>query len=277
MLFTTRSICAGYEKFFAEINADLIRSQQLFCPEMEPDLMKITGGWATCDGIDAYNTQVIGWGANGEVSDDEIDQVLKFYENKPGRVRIEISCFADRTLIMRLENRGFRVRGWIVTAGKDIIEEDKNFEFKSPFKCFLATEKDEEVWVDTMNRGFLDNEDGELDPGLLPMGKAVFRSESIIPFIAYEGDKAVASSSLTVKDNIACLVAATTLPSFRRKGAQRDMQKIRIAHAAKMGAKTLLFEGLPGTESLHNAYKRGITALYSSVVLAREEIDNLVF
>jgi len=275
--FVTRETCAKYESFFADLNHNMVMVQQKMTPEMNADALKVTGGWATFDGIGAFNTQIVGWGSSADVSDSEIEKVLEFYEGKPGNVKIELSMLSDSTLVSRLEDRGYRVRGWVVTAGKELREQVNPKESEDPFEFRLIEEKEENVWAETMIRGFENNEYGEIDKDVLKLSRVTSRCESHLPFIALENGRPVGAALLSVEGDLAYLVGASTIPSYRRRGIQTGLQKARIALAIQMGAKTLLFNGFPGTESLHNAYRQGMTSLYTSVLLSRHPIDNLAF
>ncbi len=266
-----------YEDLNTKNNIEIIENLQKLAPELNADFIRVSGGAALYDGCDAWNCGVTGWGAIDDVPDDEIDRVFKFYKDRPCNFRVSLSTMADPTLINRLEDRGLRVRGFIVTAGRDLIEEDLTFEQKSPFEIRVASRDEEMIWCETLNRGFMSEEDSDIEANYTIMSQAAFRTKSTIPILAFENEKAVAAAVLTVEDGIAHLVAAATLPSFRSRGAQTDLQKFRIAYGAKMGAKELLFEGVPGATSFFNAQKQGLDTLFTSAILSKNPIKDLVF
>jgi Acetyltransferase (GNAT) family len=266
-----------YETLNVRDNVDIIRNLQKIAPYLNADYLQVNGGAATYDGCDAWNCHVTGWGSVDTISDDEIDRVFEFYRERPCNFRVQLSTLADPTLICRLEDRGLRVRGYVVTAGRDITEKDLKFVRRSPFDIRVANSDEEMVWCETLNRGFMSDEDVELDANVMAMSQAAFRTESTIPFLAFENGKAVAGAVLAVEEGVAHLVAAATLPSFRGRGAQTDIQKARIAYGAERGATELLFEGMPGSTSFFNAQKQGLDTLFTSTILSIDPIDNLVF
>jgi len=84
---------------------------------------------------------------------------------------------------------------------------------------------------------------------------------------AFDGDEMVACGLLFLRDGVAQLSGAATLPSHRGQGAQSALMKVRIEEAGRLGAKWVCAE--TGSEtlenpnaSLHNMYRNGLELLY---------------
>jgi len=84
---------------------------------------------------------------------------------------------------------------------------------------------------------------------------------------AFDGEEIVACGMLFLKNGVAQLSGAATLPSHRGRGAQSALMKVRIEEAARLGAEWVCSE--TGSEtpenpnpSLHNMYRAGFDLLY---------------
>ena len=92
-------------------------------------------------------------------------------------------------------------------------------------------------------------------------------ADGLTTYAAFDGNEIVATSTLCVRDELASLCGAATLPAGRGRGAQSAMMARRIADANALGVRWIGTE--TGTEtpedpnpSLHNMRRLGFTELY---------------
>lgn len=86
-------------------------------------------------------------------------------------------------------------------------------------------------------------------------------------FMAFDGNKAVAASSLFVRQNIGWLGIGGTMPTHRRKGGQGALMAHRIQHAAALGCEWVITETGEDTPaqpnpSFHNMLRTGFQLAY---------------
>jgi len=107
----------------------------------------------------------------------------------------------------------------------------------------------------------------EMPDALLPLAEAQTAAEGWTTYAAFDSDNVVATGALFLHDGTAQLAGAATLPSHRGRGAQLALMAVRIAEAARLGARWITAE--TGSEtpeepnpSLHNMRRAGLEELY---------------
>lgn len=118
-----------------------------------------------------------------------------------------------------------------------------------------------DTFLDVMARGF------SLPPDLMVMGRGVLGRAGWTHYLAWDGSVPVASASLHLQGGYAWLGNATTLPDWRRRGAQLALVARRVTDAARAGAHTVftqVAEDLPSTPnpSEHNMRRAGFQVAY---------------
>jgi hypothetical protein len=86
-------------------------------------------------------------------------------------------------------------------------------------------------------------------------------------YLARIDGQVAGAASLFVHGNIAFLSGATTLPPFRRRGAQTALLARRLDDAARLGCALACVVTAPGTRSQANAQRGGFSLLYARAVL----------
>jgi GNAT superfamily N-acetyltransferase len=76
-----------------------------------------------------------------------------------------------------------------------------------------------------------------------------------------EGE-AIASGILAIKNGIAVLGGASTIPAFRRQGAQAALLQARLEYAADLGVELAMLVAGPGSSSQRNAERAGFRPAY---------------
>lgn len=86
-------------------------------------------------------------------------------------------------------------------------------------------------------------------------------------YLAFDGDQAVATGALNLRDHIGWLGVGSTLPSHRRRGAQGALMARRVRDGISLGCRWLVTEtgeDLPArpNPSYHNMLRTGFTLAY---------------
>ena len=89
-----------------------------------------------------------------------------------------------------------------------------------------------------------------------------------------EGEPA-AAAMLLIREGVAMLAGASTLPAFRNRGLQSALARARLASAASTGCDVATMGAQPGTSSQRNAERLGFRIAYTktAMVLARSDRD----
>ena len=84
-------------------------------------------------------------------------------------------------------------------------------------------------------------------------------------------DGAVAGgATLVIRDGVAGLFGASTLPAFRKRGVQTALLNKRMVHAAEAGCELAVCLAHPGGSSQRNVVRLGFDVLYSRVKFERD-------
>jgi GNAT superfamily N-acetyltransferase len=89
--------------------------------------------------------------------------------------------------------------------------------------------------------------------------------------IALEVDgRAVATGALNIQERIGLLAGASTIPEFRKKGAQRALLSARLRYAADAGCDLAMMGAEAGSGSQRNAERQGFRIAYTRVKWRRD-------
>jgi N-acetylglutamate synthase-like GNAT family acetyltransferase len=78
-------------------------------------------------------------------------------------------------------------------------------------------------------------------------------------------------ASLYLREGIAMLCGAATLPASRRRGVQSALLHARLAQARTAGCDLAVVTTQPGSKSQENVQKAGFELIYSRAILVRED------
>ena len=87
-------------------------------------------------------------------------------------------------------------------------------------------DEDRELFVRTFAEGW--SESTEYAEFMLEMARISAIAAGNAPFIADLGGQAVACGSLSIRDDVALFAGASTVPAFRRRGAQQALLEARL-------------------------------------------------
>ena len=106
-----------------------------------------------------------------------------------------------------------------------------------------------------------------VDPEIFGPMLAAAAPQGFEPFAAWDGQRLAAAGALFLQGNGAQLIGASTLPSYRRQGAQSALLRARIERAIDSGASWISTEATAGdngqsSSSLNNAERAGFQVRY---------------
>jgi GNAT superfamily N-acetyltransferase len=76
--------------------------------------------------------------------------------------------------------------------------------------------------------------------------------------------------TLILRDGVAGLFGASTLPAYRNRGVQTALLQTRIARAAQAGCDLVVCLAQPGSSSQRNVVRQGFSVLYTRVKFEKE-------
>lgn len=269
-MFADKKTSRRYYDFLATLQHHHIEKIKEMRPDSKAFSVPLSTGYSLADGAGTYITEISGWGfAEEPVSDEEIDTTLARYEAVGFKPHIELSPQADKTLMPRLEDRGFRLEEWLAGSGRPASEEDLNPALPAGI-LFRQAEPDEcEEWTRVLALGHFSKDEGEIDENTMDIGRAAFHHPWGVPFVAMIEGEMAGTAVVAVHDGIGYMMTASTLPRFRRRGVQRGLVLIRNAEAVRQGATELLHQSSINSSSNRNAMATGMEIRMVSAYLYR--------
>jgi len=108
----------------------------------------------------------------------------------------------------------------------------------------------------------LSSESPELVAVVKDLAPIMAQSEGAHCFVAELEDKPIAAGVLNLRNGIAVLGGASTIPTARRQGAQAALLQARLEYAAERGVDLAMLVAGPGTGSQRNAERQGFRPAY---------------
>lgn len=239
-------------------------------PESGAAVESIAGGFAVYCGANSPLTQAVGLGLNGGVSEEEFDRLEAFYKNKQEPVRVETCPLADASLIELFGKRGYRVTEFSNVMARPISQNDSAHEWPKPAPGITIEKAGRgqiDLWTLTVAQGFSEN--APVPQELFEVMKMFAQTPSAECYLARVDGKVAGGGTLAVRDGVAGLFGASTLPEFRKRGVQTALLHARLARAAEAGCEIAACIALPGSSSQRNMSRRGFLTLYTRVKFER--------
>ncbi len=253
--------------------------------EIVPDYEPVMGGVMSFLEPGSWANQACGVGLNGAVTEDEIERFVTYYTSRGVEPRVELSQFADPTLIAALGKRGFDLRQFETVLARPI---DPSEDVMGVAPAGMPTddrgrelviepvEPDDEAMV---LESFKVSMSGFMPPGYVPSEAEIGMHRKIVAhphadyLVARFGSDVVGAGGVEYpRDDeipVGVLFGVSVRSEFRRRGVQQAMILHRVKGAQERGAKVAIIHSLPGASTDRNAMRLGFAPCYTKVVLAK--------
>ena len=239
----------------------MARAARGLFPEREAVAIDVAGGVAAFVGEGSPINEAFGLGLSGEVSEEDVALLERFYEWRGARGKVGICPFAHPSLARILGERGWIPDGFENVLALPLVAED---EFPEPeIEVRLCTAEERDLWARVVAVSFA-------APALptrpeLDLAHIVAARESAALYLAWIDGEAVGAGELVVEDGVGWLSADTTLPPYRGRGVQQAVQVKRLRAAVEAGCDLAVTESQPGSGSQRNMERLGFRVLYTRV------------
>lgn len=228
---------------------------------------RIAGGFAVYCGPNSPVTQAVALGLQGPVSEEEFQQLENFYRSRSEPVRIETCPLADLTLFEHLGKHSYRATEFTNVMARPIHRGEEFTVYGNDVSVERVGEKQIDLWTLTVAQGFAEN---------LPVSQEildVMKMFALAPgnecYLARLDGKVAGGATLSLRDRVAGLFGASTLPACRKRGVQTALLAARLARAAEAGCELAACLAQPGSISQRNILRSGFQVLYTRVKYER--------
>lgn len=190
---------------------------------------------------------------------DYIDRMIDFYLTRDRKAQFEIvPSRADRNLLEALSERGFYQFG--VHTSLYIEPAEYGDDSRDHISIHELREDQFELYAAIHCRGTGLSDDGI--PYVAENNKVLYTRPGWKFYVAYIDDKPAAVGVMHMKDRIASLTFAATLPEYRNQGLQQRLLQRRISEAKRNGCKLAVSQCAFLSQSHRNMERVGMKIGY---------------
>ena len=268
MIHADFDLAKRLEGLEAWCTGEFARTRQLIRPEADTAAVAVAGGFAFYFGAGSALSEAKGMGMAGPVSAEDLETLTRVFHDRGVPAKVMVCPLADPSLVEGLSGLGYRAMGFENVLYREL---DRSETFPAPPEGIAldwAGPDEADVCGETLARGFAapDEPDAELWEAL---GMSS-RVEGLASLLARVGGEPAGAANLLIRDGLAMLCGASTLPSYRNRGIQTACTHARLAFAARNGCSLAVMGALPGTTSQKNVERLGFRVAYTKLILVRE-------
>jgi GNAT superfamily N-acetyltransferase len=243
--------------------------------DVAPIVRPFAGGVMGFHEPGSWQNQAAGVGLSGPVALGEIDEMIEFYESRGVEPRLELSPFADETLIAGLGSRGFVIREFEHVLARELhageaIEAALPFGRAAGLELRTLDKTDASLLeraVEVTLRGFYPSE--EIPAAMFEACVRTNLLPNVLTMLAWIDGELAAAGSVSLGERVASLMGVSTQPQFRRRGIQQALIVERLAAARAHGCVLATIGSRPGIPTERNAMRLGFAMAYTKVIVVR--------
>ncbi|MFC7686511.1 GNAT family N-acetyltransferase [Ureibacillus sp. GCM10028918] len=194
-----------------------------------------------------------------------IEQILAFYKQKEIPARFELTpAAASSELLTCLSEAGYYQHDFYTTLYTSLSK--VNIETSNPPKLSIRKLEGREfdIFAHIYVKGFGMPE--FLKSGVAQNNEVLYDNGHWTFYLAAYKGEAAGIGVLFMKDSIATLAAAATVPSIRNKGIQSELIKHRIGEAIEKECNLIVGQAKFGTVSHNNMERAGLQVAYTKAI-----------
>lgn len=262
-----RALAQRLERAEGSANAAFVEARAACAPSLGAAWRDVEGTYAMFDGVDSPITQTFGLGVFAAPSEAQLDEIEAFFRERGTAVNHEVSPLADVALLALLPARGYRpIEQTSVLHRPPSLPDDAprrlTRDLTSGVTARPIVAGEEALWAATSAGGWSADHPA-LGPVVEDLGAVTARSSGTTCFVAECGGEVIAAGAVAIHGGVAVLAGASTLPVWRRRGAQAALLAARLDFAASQGCELAMMAASPGSTSQQNAERQGFRIAYT--------------
>lgn len=252
------------ERAEAHGNTEFVETRARLFPDSGARWIEVAGAYAMYDGVASPLTQTFGLGLFQAVTPADMETIERFYQERGAPVFHEVSPLADLALLDLLNERGYHPVEFTSVMFRPIpggahLTEPRN----ERVQVRLAQENEQALWAQTAAKGW--SEFTEFAESIEELMQITAKRSSGLSFLAEVEGRPIAAGAMAIWDGVALLAGASTIPEYRRQGAQLALLDSRLRYAAEQGCDIAMMCARPGSGSQRNAERHGFRIAYTRI------------
>lgn len=237
-------------------------------PEVGCTTLEVGGGTAAFLGAGAPINYAVGMGLNVAVTSSDVKTVVEFYRSRGEVPRIDVSPYADESLINALREHNFQLHWFTNVLTRELSTTDLPPAISSGINVRRAAADEAERWAQTVYAGF--EETKPYDETHRKLGLMFFHGRNMHGYFAEINGEIAGAAGMFTDGDYAAFMATSTLPAFRNRGVHTALIQMRLLDAISLGCNVAGLFATPGSISQHNAEKLGFHVLYAKATMRVE-------
>ena len=229
--------------------------------------LAVGGGYAVFVSASSPVNKACGLGLSGPPARADIEQLADFFLSRGARPTVDVCPLADPALFELLRRAGFALKGFFSVLARFLPEDFRPAPLPEGLTVTRARPEDAGRWLSIVGQGF--DETDPPSPETLEILAPNFHAPSSAAFFAMLDGLPAAGGGVYIHEGAAELGSASTLPAFRRRGAQRALIEARLAHARAQGCDLAMVLTKPGSNSQRSVERAGFWLAYTKAVLEK--------
>ncbi|HBY64411.1 MAG TPA: hypothetical protein DEH78_31710 [Solibacterales bacterium] len=256
------SLARRLETAEAAANAAFIEARALTDPASGATWTTLAGATLCYDGPRSPCTQTFRLGIDQVPSGTEMDAIEAFFEDRGAPVMHEICPVAAKNLLGLLGERRYFPIEFSTNLYMPLPAALPAAGERSPsLTVRLAQPGEEQLWARVITEGW--SGITGFDDLLFDLGVVSARRAGALSFLAEWEGRPIAGGALVLHEGVAVLAGASTIPEWRKRGAQNALFEARVQHAARAGCDLAMINAEPGSASQRNAERQGFRIAYT--------------
>ncbi len=236
-------------------------------PESGSTWIECGGALLTFDGIDGPTTQSFGLGLFAELTESVLAEAEAFFFTRGTAAMHEICPLAGPASLQRLCARGYQP---VEVSNVLFLSIEERAEALPGNVSVRVIGGDEAaLWTDISTRGWT-HEHPELEDFMRQTCGLLVSREGSPCFLAEVDGQPGGAGAMVIRQGVALLAGAATVPELRRRGLQGALLEARLRYAHEHGCDLGMMVTEAGSNSQRNAERQGFRIAYTRIKWRRE-------
>jgi GNAT superfamily N-acetyltransferase len=238
--------------------------------------LEVGGGCAVCGDPGLPMNKVLGLGLGADVTDEDLDALEAFYDERGSPIQIELCPLATRGLTSRLSKRGYELLGFESEMGR--AAPFHPIDMHDADRIRIEHTRDpgaEDLWNRVVSEGFIAAEGLPTVPppaDVFAATSAIMRGfvhPGIARYLAFVDDSAAGGCASFEDRGVLGIFGTATLPPYRRRGVQTALVA-RVLKDARPDSDLAIATTEAGSTSQRTFERLGFRLLYTRAILVRK-------
>lgn len=231
-------------------------------PESGAASISVAGGYAVTCGHPSPINRACGLGMSGPVTVADLEALEAFYgDHGVDDAHVRVCPHADPSLVRLLAERGYAVNAFMNVYARPVAEPGHPEPGVPDVEVRVATEDEARLWFELAGYA---GDWAQPDGIAFMVIRTVLKPDTRL-FLAWKDGQPVGGGALEMHEGVAALIAAATLPAYRRQGIHAALMRARLDAAVAACCDIAVAHTRPGALSQGNVLRNGFELLYTTV------------